>query len=300
MKTKERTSILLAFASWEDRFPEGLKIDLQAVACKQVVVFYYSDYTPKTDEQRSEVKAECRRREVDYEEVDLKPDRPHENLRKLDDTIGSMAGTSPLIVDISTMPREVIWYIFWLTENRETPLRYRYYRPKSYPGEWISRDPGRPRLVHKLSGIARPGLKTALLVVVGLDVQRVSQLVRFFEPSRLLVALQGDSPLATNDTNMRRYVDDLLVGETVSKFNINAYDDDHGYHVFEHEVAGLVENHNVILGSLGPKLTAVPLYRIKKRWPEIGLVYAPANEFNIDYSQGTGSLFEGALQQDST
>ena len=297
MTNKEESKVLLAFASWEDRFVQGLLDDLSLVVCSHVVIFYFSNYSAKTETPRTKLKAECEKRRLSYKEVELDPDRPHDNLREVDDTIGRFASTSPIVVDISTMPREIIWYIFWLNEYREASLGYRYYSPADYSDEWISRDPGRPRLVHKLSGIARPRAKTALLVAVGFDVQRVWQLVRFFEPARLLVALQADSQFAANDEIMREYVDQLRVGGTASTFEIDAYGRDHGYHDFERQVASVVGDHNVVLSSLGPKLTAVSLYRIQRKWPEIGLVYAPANEFNIEYSRGIGTLYEGILQQ---
>ena len=297
MKIKEEPTVLIAFASWEDRFVRGLLDYLRLVSCDHVVIFYFATYSTKTEKPRAELRSECLSRGLAYSEVELDADRPHVNLQTVSDTIGRFASTFPLIVDISTMPREVIWHIFWISEYREAPLSYRYYSPSSYSDDWISRDPGRPRLVHKLSGIARPRAKTALLVAVGFDVQRVWQLVRFFEPSKLLVALQMYSPFPANEKVMRRYVDQLRVGQISSTFEIDAFGADHGYHVIERQLAHVFRDHNVVLSSLGPKLTAVSLYRLQRQWPQAGLVYAPANEFNMEYSRGIGNLYEGVLQK---
>ena len=302
-KTKE-PAVLLAFASWEDRFVRGILKDLDTVSCAQLLVFYFSSYNEKTKQPRAQVQEKCSARGIDYKEFELDLDHPHKNLRNIDEAIKPLGLTSPFIVDISTMPREIIWSIFWLSEEREGSLRYRYYSPKSYSNEWLSRDPGRPRLVHKLSGIALPQAKTALLVSVGYDFQRVWQLIRFFEPSKLIIGLQAESPFPDNDGIMQHHVEELRVGNVeklrvgkdCSTFRMNAYQEGHGYRSIETEIDALVDDHNIILSSLGPKLTAVSLYRIQRQWPQIGLVYVPAKQFNMEYSCGIGKLFEGVLK----
>lgn len=299
MTTTSGLSVLLAFASWEDRFLQGVLQDLDDVYCGQVVVSYFSSYDSKTKDARAKVRSECEARSLPYAQLELDPSRPHDNLRVLDTAIFELDASSPIVVDVSTMPREVIWHIFWLCEHRQGPLHYRYYSPGKYSDDWLSRDPGRPRLVQKLSGIASPQAKTLLLLAVGYDFQRVSQLIRFFEPSRLMLALQTDSPFSANDSMMERYVNGLRGSGTFETFPIDAFQDDHGYHAFEDKLSDVVDKHNVILGSLGPKLSAVSLYRIRRRWPQVALVYAPANEFNMDYSRGIGTLFKGTLKPET-
>lgn len=288
-------TVLLAFASWEDRFLLGVANDLDNHSCDRALVFFFSTYAVRTRESRDTVRSKCSSRGIKYEELELDPALPHENLRCLHTAITGFPSDTHFVIDISTMPREIIWHIFWICEGRTDSLRYCYHSPESYSDDWLSRDPGPPRLVHKLSGIALPQVRTALLVAVGYDIQRVSQLVRFFEPSKLLIALQSDSPFPENEGFMRRYVDELGGGDYCSTFPVNAFDDDHGFRSFQDNLEEIVSDHNVILGSLGPKLTAVSLYRIQKRWPSIGLVYAPSREFNIEYSHGIGASFQGTL-----
>jgi hypothetical protein len=53
------------------------------------------------------------------------------------------------------MPRENIWTLFfWLLDMQKARTQYVYHRALGY-GDWLSRDPQRPRLVYKLSGLAR-------------------------------------------------------------------------------------------------------------------------------------------------
>ncbi len=53
--------------------------------------------------------------------------------------------------------------------------------------------------------------------------------------------------------------------------------------------------YNVIMSSLGPKLTAITLYKLHRENEARGLVYAPSNEFSLEYSSGIGPCFEGTL-----
>jgi len=292
----EPSSLLIAFASWEDRFVEGVLQDLNEIDCPQLLVFYFSDYCDRTESGRNTIQKECSKRSICYEEVSLDSTGIENNLRCLDAAIRKVDDTLPIVIDISTMPREIIWHIFWLCEFRKGPSLYRYYSPEKYSENWLSRNPSRPRLVHKLSGVASPQLKTVLLLAVGYDFQRVSQLISFFEPSKSLLALQADSPFPGNEPSMGRYVNDLRGGEQIKTFPIDAYDAEHGYSAVEQQLEGVVEENNVIIGSLGPKLTAVSLYRIRQKWPQISLVYAPAKEFNRDYSHGIGRLYEGTVK----
>lgn len=290
----ERDGALVIFGSWEDRFLEGGLTDIASGVFSTVFVLFYGSYADTTEGNRAKLRAASKEMGITYEEVSLEADQPSQNLLRLDEMIGSIEYDRPISINISTMPRDVIWHIFWLCEERTGNLRYRYYSPKEYAKDWLSRDPGRPRLVHKLSGVAVPPRRTVLVLAVGYDVQRVRQLMRFFEPAKTMLALQAGSRFRDNEKMMRGY--DGLGGRTlVETFAIDAFAGDHGYVELHDRLQDVVDAENVILGSLGPKLTAVAVYRIQRLWPDVGLVYAPANQFNPDYSTGTGDYFCGEL-----
>ena len=291
--------ILLAFASWEERFALGLQADLSAgPSCSQALVFYFSDYADRTEQARSDVGSLCREQRVKYREVELSTDHPAKNLEEMNKVIGGLDLDISIVVDISTMPREIIWQVFWLCEGRSAPFEYRYHSPASYSEDWLSRSFGRPRLVHKLSGEAASGLTTALLLAVGYDIQRVWQLVRFFEPSKLMIGLQKNSPFRDNDSIMQQYAKEFEVADENSVFEMDAFAQDHGFVSIQKQLHELGDRYNVLLGSLGPKLTAVSLYRVQRKQPKMGLVYAPASEFNDEYSKGIGPLYQGIFRSD--
>ncbi|MDE2999519.1 MAG: hypothetical protein OXU79_10635 [Gemmatimonadota bacterium] len=78
-------------------------------------------------------------------------------------------------------------------------------------------------------------------------------------------------------------------------FELDAFDEDRGMVKIEEALKPLVKSFNILMGSLGPKLTAISLYRLQRKWDNIGLVYAPSNQFNEKYSSGIGNCFEGTI-----
>ena len=115
---------------------------------------------------------------------------PRDSWKDLRERIEKAVVSDDLItLDISTMPREVIWSVCHMLSQRRALIQYIYNKPNKY-GDWLSRDPGRPRLLYRLAGIQNPGRPTALVVQTGYDVERVKQLVRFYEPDKLLLGLQ--------------------------------------------------------------------------------------------------------------
>ena len=70
---------------------------------------------------------------------------------------------------------------------------------------------------------------------------------------------------------------------------------DHGQAVILEQIRPYLDSHNIVMSSLGPKLSAVALYRIQREHPQIGLAYAPSREFNKDYSSGISDAITGIL-----
>ena len=49
-----------------------------------------------------------------------------------------------VLVDLTTMPREIIWStLFWL-EAAGTEPHYVYNRPETYASDWLAKDPNDP------------------------------------------------------------------------------------------------------------------------------------------------------------
>ena len=202
--------LLITFASWEDRFRLGFRKDLRDSDADQVLVFGFKSYADWTEKNRGAVELACRKNDIKYRVEWLDVDAPASNWETVNRAVGTAgAGCSGILLDVSTMPREIIWYVMWQVEQVGLSLRYVYHSPKTYGDDWLSRNPQAPRLVYKLSGLSVVSVRTALLVIVGFDPQRVKRLVSWFEPAKLVVGFQSRSQFARNDVAMAEYREQL-------------------------------------------------------------------------------------------
>ncbi|MEQ8790072.1 MAG: hypothetical protein RIC55_27495 [Pirellulaceae bacterium] len=287
--------ILISVASWEERFLLGCQRLFESHAYSRAIVYYSDEYADWTQASRASVQAQCRDKGIQYEDGVLYAADTSRTWREtLDSSLGQLPEGCNAVVDLSTMPREIIWQTFWFLQYRKCNVSYVYHRPGKY-GEWLSRDPDRPRLVYKMSGISRIGARTALLVLAGYDVDRVRHLVDTFEPEIALLGLQKDSVAPENSERMEAQSSAFKDDRSVQRFWVDAYSSDHGMEAVETALASISPTHNVIMASMGPKLSAVSLYRLHRQNENLGLVYLPAREFNREYSSGIGETIYGSL-----
>lgn len=297
MKTSD---LLITFASWEDRFRIGFERNLEKISLRKVLVFYFGSYANRTQANRDKVEKICKAKCIEYIPVELNIDKPADNWRKVLDSIERViAECREILIDISTMPREIIWYVLWQIEQNSTSARYVYHSADGYGSEWLSRDPRAPRLVYKLSGIAEdPSAKTALLVTVGFDPSRAERLISLYEPTKLMLGVQHPSHFPQNEKAVKTYneiIDKYKKEYGCERFELDAFAEDRGMSAIRDVLDQLGSSYNTIMSSLGPKPTAITLYKLQRQRQEIGLVYAPSNQFNENYSSGIGSCFEGTL-----
>lgn len=288
--------ILVTFASWEERFLQGFQRVLDGVKTESVIMCYSDRYSDWTKTPRTEVAELCRARGVRLLDGILYEGNPsktwHETLIPL---FSIVPASAKVCVDISTMPREFVWNVLWFLQFCECEIGYVYHRPIAY-GDWLSRDPDRPRLVHKMSGITRMGARTALMILAGYDVDRVRHLIEVFEPSVTLLGLQANSLDPLNPARMRDVEDAFAADNSVATFCVDAFAEDRGRSQISQMISGISESHNIVMASMGPKLSAISLYELHRRNEQLGLVYLPSSEFNKDYSKGLGESIWGCLE----
>ena len=238
----------------------------------------------------------CEERAISYREACISTEDPPSNWRTIHDTFSNIFDEhDQVLLDISTMPREIIWYMLWMSEVIPLVMRYVYHSPKSYTDGWLSRDPRSPRLVYKLSGISIPGARTALLVTAGFDYERIKRLVDWYEPAMLVIGVQMPSLRRKGEVLEDEFRDYFRAESEFHVFEMNALTIDGGIKTIWHEVERIGMSFNLLMSSLGPKITAISLYRIQRSRPSIGLVYTPSNEYNEQYSNGIGESYWGSL-----
>jgi hypothetical protein len=286
---------LISLANWEDRFTEGTRRLIEEQSIASITLFYLDQNSSWSAEHRTKLIQFAKTRNVSVAETELafaKPTLVWTN--SIIPALESIPVEVNVLVDVSTMPREVIWQVFWLLGRRARAINYVYHRPRGY-GEWLSRDPGKPRLAFKMSGLSKLECRTALVVLAGYDVDRVQHLVATFEPAVTLLGLQKNSVDPQNSRKTREQREAFEKDAGVHVFEVDAYADDHGEAAVKHARSSFTSDHNILLTSMGPKLSAVALFSMHWQDESLGLVYLPANEFNRNYSHGIGESVFGSI-----
>ena len=296
MKSSRRAfDALVTVVSWEPRFVLGLKRTLQRCSARRILAYFIGEYGDRTEEARHALQKMLKEHpEVALKEQEITFGEPGAAWRMLEKDLGPTAEIGEaVLVDLTTMPREIIWStLFWL-EAGEVNVHYVYNRPKTYATDWLARDPNDPRLVYKLAGTLEVGRPTALVAVTGFDEKRCWQAVEFYEPARVLLAVQTGQQY---ENNVRNVGPKLAGGRTASdRTKVNAYSADHGYGALRSPVEQLTRNHNVILCSFGPKLSAIALFRLQREFPQCALAYIGCKEYNPKYSDGLGQAITGEM-----
>jgi hypothetical protein len=286
---------VIAVAGWEERFEEGLRLDLDSYRPSKLLVFVFKEYLADTKRRRADISDFAKARKVEYKEVAVKRD-PIQLWTAVRDTFSEREWSQgSAVVDISTMPREVIWWTFSWLRSSHSEIRYVYYKPRSYATDWLTRDTDQPRLVYQHSGVSEFGKHTCLLLLSGFDNDRAAQMIQFFEPRLVLVGQQSGTQYDNQVKNAEQSKRLLERTPHITFFDVDAYSSDHGLAAIENIISGKLAEFNIVAASLGPKPSAVALYQLYLKHPEIALAYAPSRQFNPKYSAGIGDCVQGVL-----
>lgn len=294
---------LITMGSWEFRFLGGLEQLVKAKNVIGVTIIYSKAFLTRTQENRSKAKKILLDANIQLVEIEIDFENQISSYLSLEEHVTVLRTKTNVLsslvqLDISTMPRELIWLLFTLGDDEKINMDWVYFPPKSYDTEWLTRDPDLPRMALRKSGVTRYGKQTALVVVTGFDVSRTLKAISYFEPGHLSLGIQ----IGEQYENLKRNADEQkkqLKPEisSISTFDIDAYSSDHGMQQINDQVKSLLPTYNVLLTSLGPKPSAVTVYKVAVQNPEIGLFYVPAREYNENYSDGIllGKVIKGAL-----
>ncbi|MEL7639284.1 MAG: hypothetical protein AAGU21_06530 [Solidesulfovibrio sp.] len=290
-------NILITVASWEDRFRLNLINILEGHSFGRVLMFYFKEFSEMSKENRDTVF-----------------DRYPEKIVPVELSYGNYIHSWKIIrscfelnftkrdqftLDISTCPRDLIWTFLLFAKHNFLDVSYCYAKPVGYSLDWLSRYPANPRLVLKLSGIYSFEKPTLLLIASGFDTERAEQLIRHYEPKKILLGLQVGDQFDNKNRNRDEHIKSLSVASPpyeLQMFDLDAYSDEHGIFSIEDSLGPYINDYNVVACSNGPKLSAISLFRLHVKHPCIGLSYTPSKDYNIEYSHGIGEVTWGRIQ----
>jgi len=290
-----KTRAIVTVAGWEDRFILSSMDLLESRKPECFLLYYYAEFEQITRPQREEVRGACGREGVVFRDVQLRYGDPVFTWKRITSSLtGLDVQGRGVLLNITTMPREAIWTALWMLQQLGARVTYVYYEAQGYNSEWLTRDPGMPRLVLKMSGSMMFGAETVLLVVTGYDTERVEQLRGSYEPTVTLLGVQESS-----ETDLKRnkypHLQQFGTSPGVKLFGVDAFSADHGQQAIQKQLAPYLGRSNIVMTSAGPKLSAIALYKLHCLFPETALAYTPSGEINREYSRGIGKPYSGDL-----
>jgi len=275
----------ITFISWEDRFVESLKYDLNEFSDIDEVVFFYfkeEKFYSKTKKNVSELQQIVNNESITISIHSLSFDDYLSSWKIVNDVFNEFDDEDEFVLNISTMPRNIIFSILHFLTNSESNFSIKYFSPMSH-GNDITRNPSKPELILQHGGIMLPSKKIILIVILGHDIKRVHQLYNFIEPSQIHIGL-GTNHQTALPSDLDTDFDDIQNKEI---FKINSFSSEEVYSILKERILTLREDFNIVLCSLGPKIETVGIFKVHKEYPETALLYAPSKDYADDYSSGT-------------
>ena len=287
-------NIFFICPSWEDRSLLGFKQNCDDVKTNKVIALRKEQ--PINEYEISDcidkISSICTQQAIVYEEVIWK-ENPIENSEQLNCCLSKLGANDIVYIDITTMPRDIIWTLLFFLNQRPNHVLIRYYQPKSYHGSWLSKEPYSPRLLLKHSGIIELGKPQCVVIITGFDEERTRQIVSKFEPQKVVLCIQRGEQFNNNDRN-EASIHELICKNIgvpdISSVGIDCYGADFGKKTIDDLLSSL-SAYNVIIASFGPKPSAIGVYMSYEDHPEIALCYVPCKEYNKEYCKGIGGLY---------
>lgn len=283
--------LLIICPSWEERSLLGFYKSCENYGFNHVIAVIkksaiHPDTTGECIEKISEY---CKKNRIVIDELPWN-NSPIIDWNTIKKNVNDIPSETSVYIDITTMPRDIIWTLFFFVRQKFELFEILYYHPLSYNSDWLSREPVNPRLLLKHSGIMQLGKPTCTVIVTSFDLTRIEQLVTKFEPQKIVlcntIGNQFDNQERNNPKKQIATCKSVGVAD-VSYEEIDAFNGDFGLKKIN-TILDSLSNYNVILASFGPKTTAISTYLAHISHPEIALCYVPCRQYNIEYSNGLG------------
>lgn len=296
------SNILISYPSWEERSYLGLENTIKQYEVQFFIIIRNtrSLYEKEVSCCLRKIKSICKTNDVDIQFVDIQSDGIN-IWNVLKECISKFKKEDEVILDITTMSRNIIWALLFFFKEIRGQIKIIYYQPDHYSDTWISKEPDTPRLLFKHSGIIELGLPTYLIIITGYDPERTRQVLSYYEPKKVFLLIQTGEQLFNDERNteeLHKAVCTDLGISNVEIVQINSYSSDFGFSSINEVIISNKGMANFIVTSLGPKLSAIGVYKCYMNHPEIALSYIPCKEYNAEYCKGIGEKFEMILALD--
>lgn len=293
----ENKNTLIVVLGWEERFLSGFKLDILNNKFGICFIIIYEDYFMKNEfsiimqMNLDIVKDICINNSITLNCINFTYSKPSEMYfnSRVEESFKNLTNCN-ILIDISTIPREMIWSLLTFLKEQNVNIKLIYHKPVSYDKNWLCRDFEKPILQLGHSGISKFGAKTALIIITGFDFERTKQLINHFEPDIVYLCIQEGDQFENTKRNVENHK--LFSNQDQIIFiEIDSYNIDLGSTIIISIIENL-EEYNIIISSQGPKLSSIIAYNAFLKYPNIGLTYVPSKEININYSKGLKETIE--------
>ena len=284
--------LYIVTASWEGRFLEGARRVVKENNCTNALCFWFEDYEARTAEARKIFKQEFASLNPKLEKLRLlgaegSPSGNADLWRRIFEVLAEhLPRADSFVFDITTTPRVALWIILDLLTEAKIPGIVYYHQAVKH-GPWCGCEPDRPHVVPKLGGISGLDKPTKLLIVTGFDEDRSEHFINYFEPTETLILLQ-EKFLKEAERNREPHLKRFEGRHGIKLITTNSYTPDWGFASLKSVALEFGRDANLVLASVGPKPSAISLYRLHRIMPHSSMVYSPCREYNEEYSTGIG------------
>ncbi len=262
----------ISFTSWEDRFFHTYEHDTKNTFNK-IILFNYKDGHHIDEKYEGMVKIS------NPETVNLSIDNNKENWETIKRTIEE-SGINEALINISTMPRNIIFFLLHFLKVNDINAETIYYNAEKHDTN-LTENPQLPQLVLQHSGVFESKNSTILVVLLGYDEERLYQLYNYFEPEKIVIFSEKQ-----HKTTINKELNFNFDGIQSEEYQVNSFEKDNVFNSLEDKVTPLLQTHNIILCSLGPKLSSVEVFKYNNKHQEVALCYVSSAIYSLTYSAG--------------
>jgi hypothetical protein len=275
---------LITVLGWEDRFISGTEIILNENNIQKIVLISFTDYADMNIKNKSTFLKKVNDLNIEVEEIQLNYSDSINNWKVFDVFFEKQILSSDILLNITTMPRETIWALLFFLKKIHSSINYIYFKPEKYCNNWLTKNHKNPRLLFKHSGIFDLNKNLVLFIITGFDDSRLSSLIEYYEPSKVVllnqVGNQFDNEERNNGSNKN-----IFLNLNHEKIEFDSYDVINASDILSKKIKEY-EDCNIIISSHGPKLSSLSTYKNYLLNDNIALAYVSARDFNDKYSVG--------------
>ena len=271
----------ITFTSWEERFLKSFEKDTSENNFEKIILLSFDNAHHKEKQQVfiNEIQVSKPSVEIIYltfsDDIKIWKQLKNELFTNESNNFGKV------LLNISTMPRNIIYYLLHFLDLKNIQYTSIYYKALVH-SERLTENPLKPSLILQHSGIFELEKPTLLTACVGYDEKRVFQLYNHFEPKEVILLMETEHKSKVNlDTKFDFSLIPNHIVEDISSFIPHDI-----YKKLEIIYNQKASSYNILLCSLGPKLSTMEFFKFQKVHIECGLIYIGSKDYCKDYSSG--------------